>query len=93
MFVLGEAWCRAENEGAGWSVGLARGGRLDISACRTPREASRQAQRRGGFCKSLNKRKWMEVFMSQGKGNLWIIFGIVATGVFYVLFKILLGRM
>ena len=54
MFVLGEAWCRAENEGAGWSVGLARGGRLDISACRTPREASRQAQRRGGFCKSLN---------------------------------------
>ena len=31
--------------------------------------------------------------MSQGKGNLWIIFGIVATGVFYVLFKILLGRM
>ena len=25
MFVLGEAWCRAENEGAGWSVGLARG--------------------------------------------------------------------
>ena len=53
LFVLGEAWCRAENEGAGWSVGLARGGRLDISVCRAPREASRQAQRRGGFCKSL----------------------------------------
>jgi hypothetical protein len=43
----GMVWCR-ERRGVGWGVVFALAGRRDVSPYKTPRDASRKAQRCGG---------------------------------------------